>query len=101
MFSPEDIAKLDQLAQLACAAPDEYSILDVAAVGLVEKVWRSSPLEDMHASRRGPSDGEMFAESAALHRVTRDVLATRGRCRPRAVKHSRSRLVTGRKHDPG
>jgi hypothetical protein len=42
MFSPEDIAKLDQLAQLACAAPDEYSILDVAAVGLVEKVWRNS-----------------------------------------------------------
>ena len=76
MFSPEDIAKLDQLAQLACAAPDEYSILDVAAVGLVEKVWRNSPLEDMHASRRGPSDGEMFAESVALHRVARDALAS-------------------------
>jgi hypothetical protein len=76
MFSPENIAKLDQLAQLACGTPDEYSILDVAAVGLVEKVWRNSPLEDMHASRRGPSDGEMFAESVALHRVARDALAS-------------------------
>ncbi len=53
--------------------PDEDTIVSAAAVGLVELVWRNSPLEKMHAGGglrgRGPSDGEMFAESVALHRV--------------------------------
>lgn len=75
MFSAEEVAQLDQLAKFACGPPGEYPILDVAAVSLVEKAWRNSPVEDMHASRRGPSDGEMFAESVALHRVARDALA--------------------------
>lgn len=75
MFSPEEVAQLDQLAKLACGPLGEYPIRDVAAVGLVEKAWRNSPVEDMHASRRGPSDGEMFAESVALRRVARDALA--------------------------
>lgn len=47
------------------------------AVGLVEKAWRNSPVEDMHANRRGPSDGEMSAESVALDRVAADALANR------------------------
>jgi hypothetical protein len=51
--------------------PDEGTIVSAAAVGLVELVWRNSPLEDMHAGGGlrglGPSDGEMFAESVALH----------------------------------
>jgi hypothetical protein len=58
--------------------PDEGTIVSAAAVGLVELVWRNSPLEDMHADGglrgRGPSDGEMFAESVALYRVARDAL---------------------------
>jgi hypothetical protein len=58
--------------------PDEDTILSAAAVGLVELVWRNSPLEDMHAGGglrgRGPSDGEMFAESVALHRVAKAAL---------------------------
>jgi hypothetical protein len=29
--------------------PDEDTIVSAAAVGLVELVWRNSPLEDMHA----------------------------------------------------
>lgn len=53
--------------------PDEDTIVSAAAVGLVELVWRNSPLEAMHAGGglrgRGPSDGEMFAESVALHRA--------------------------------
>ena len=75
MIGRDDIAKLTQFAELAGIAPDPTTILDIAAVGLVEQVWRNSPLEDMHASRRGPSDGEMFAESVALQRVARGVLA--------------------------
>jgi hypothetical protein len=51
--------------------PDEDTIVSAAAVGLVELVWRNSPLEAMHAGGgrrgRGPSDGELFAESVALH----------------------------------
>jgi hypothetical protein len=58
--------------------PGEESILNAAAVGLVEEVWRNSPLEDMHAGGgmrgRGPSDGAMFAESVALQRVANTVL---------------------------
>jgi hypothetical protein len=58
--------------------PDEDTILSAAAVGLVELVWRNSPLEEMHAGGglrgRGPSDGEMFAESVALHRVAKAAL---------------------------
>lgn len=58
--------------------PDEDTIVSAAAVGLVETVWRNSPLEDMHAGGglrgRGPSDGEMFAESVALHRVAKAAL---------------------------
>jgi hypothetical protein len=53
--------------------PDAESVRNAAAVGMVELVWRNSPLENMHAGggRRGlgPSDGEMFAESVALQRV--------------------------------
>jgi hypothetical protein len=53
--------------------PDEDTIVSAAAVGLVELVWRNSPLEAMQAGGglrgRGPSDGEMFAESVALHRA--------------------------------
>jgi hypothetical protein len=53
--------------------PDEDTIVSAAAVGLVELVWRNSPLEAMHAGGglrgRGPSDGELFAESVALHRA--------------------------------
>lgn len=43
------------------------AIVNAMAVGLVLEVWRNSPVEDMHASRRGPSDAAMFAESTALH----------------------------------
>lgn len=31
------------------------------------EIWRNGPVEDMHASRRGPSDAAMFAESTELH----------------------------------
>lgn len=44
-------------------------MLSATAVGLVIEVWRSSPVENMHASQRGPSDAAMFAESTALHTV--------------------------------
>lgn len=37
------------------------------AVGLVIYVWRNGPVENMHASKRGPTDAMMFAESTSLH----------------------------------
>lgn len=49
------------------------------AVGLVIEVWRNSPVEDMHASRRGPSDAAMFAESTALHNKALVALTTANR----------------------
>ncbi|MDX3003491.1 hypothetical protein PWY87_17525 [Kribbella solani] len=35
-------------------------------MGLVILVWRNSPVEDMHAGRRGPDDAAMFATSTEL-----------------------------------
>src|SRR5205814_4016509 len=46
---------------------DDQSVVSAMAVGLVIEVWRNGPVEDMHSSRRGPSDAAMFAESTALH----------------------------------
>jgi hypothetical protein len=46
---------------------DSDSIVHAMAVGLVIEAWRNGLVEDMHASRRGPSDAAMFAESTALH----------------------------------
>jgi hypothetical protein len=54
--------------------PDGESINEAAALGMVIEVWRNSPLENMHSGKRGPSDGEMFAESVALQRLAREVL---------------------------
>ncbi|WHT16649.1 hypothetical protein N8J89_26360 [Crossiella sp. CA-258035] len=45
---------------------DEATV-NAMAVGLVIEVWRNSPVENMHAGKRGPSDAAMFAESTALH----------------------------------
>jgi hypothetical protein len=51
--------------QVGIAGPD--AMLSAAAVGLVTEVWRNSPVENMHAGRRGPSDAAMLAESTSLH----------------------------------
>ena len=47
------------------AGPD--AMVSAAAAGIVIEVRPKSPVENMHASRRGPSDAAMFAESTALH----------------------------------
>ncbi|MFE9244970.1 hypothetical protein [Nocardiopsis sp. NPDC006938] len=58
---------------------EENGILDgeahakAKAVGLVIEVWRNGPVENIHASRRGPSDAAMFAESTTLHARALDV----------------------------
>lgn len=49
------------------------------AVGLVIEVWRNGPVENMHASRRGPSDAAMFAESTTLHARALDVIRAEDR----------------------
>jgi len=41
--------------------------VNAMAVGLVIEVWRNGPVEEMHASGRGPRDAAMFAEFTALH----------------------------------
>ena len=43
------------------------AVVSAMAVGLVINVWRNGPVEDMHASKRGPTDAVMFAESTSLH----------------------------------
>lgn len=55
----------EQCRKAGIIGPDATA--SASAVGLVIEVWRNSPVENMHASRRGPSDAAMFAESTALH----------------------------------
>jgi hypothetical protein len=43
-----------QLAKLPTLAEDLPALLNVAAVGITLQAWRNSPLEDAHASSRGP-----------------------------------------------
>lgn len=45
---------------------DESGIRALASSGLVEFLWRNGPVEDAHASRRGPSDGQMMTMSIEL-----------------------------------
>ena len=72
---PSNCAVLSQAADMhverceRAGVTNRGELLSAAAVGLVVQVWRTSPLEEMHASRRGPSDAAMFAESTALHEV--------------------------------
>ncbi|KUL40543.1 hypothetical protein [Actinoplanes awajinensis] len=58
----------------------DEAMLSAAAVGLVIDVWRNGPVEDMHASRRGPSDAAMFAESTELHSAAVAALTSDDRC---------------------
>jgi hypothetical protein len=58
-------AHAQRCREAGIVGPD--AMVSAAAVGLVIEVWRNSPVENMHASRRGPSDAAMFAESTALH----------------------------------
>lgn len=58
---------------------DPDAVVSAMAVGLVIEVWRNSPVEDMHASQRGPSDAAMFAESTALHDKALVALTTANR----------------------
>ena len=55
----------ERCAAVGIAGTD--GMLNATAVGLVIDVWRNGPVEDMHASKRGPSDAAMFAESTELH----------------------------------
>ncbi|MEV0168976.1 hypothetical protein [Nonomuraea fuscirosea] len=71
--APKNCQLLVDLDELHLQRCEEAGIVDVdaignaMAVGLVIEVWRNSPVEDMHAGRRGLDDAAMFAESTALH----------------------------------
>ena len=70
--APENCALLGQLdphsaaraRQVGVAAAE--AVIEAMAVGVVVVVWRNSPVEDMHAGRRGPDDAAMFATSTEL-----------------------------------
>ncbi|MEV5501611.1 hypothetical protein AB0M50_40075 [Nonomuraea fuscirosea] len=64
------LVDLDELHRQRCEEAgivDVDAIVNAMAVGLVIEVWRNSPVEDMHAGRRGLDDAAMFAESTALY----------------------------------
>ncbi|WP_413100730.1 hypothetical protein [Streptomyces sp. Inha503] len=74
-----DIAEMtDQLVAVleyfGVDANDTELLVSAAAVGLVADAWRDGPLDAIHAVDRGPSDGEMFAQSVDLYRRARVAL---------------------------
>ncbi|MER5563640.1 hypothetical protein ABT071_34170 [Streptomyces sp. NPDC002506] len=56
------------LAHFGINVSDMDTLVSAAAVGLVFDAWREGPMEDIHASDAGPSDGEIFAQSVDLYR---------------------------------
>ncbi|MEU8545168.1 hypothetical protein AB0C52_35085 [Streptomyces sp. NPDC048717] len=62
------------LVHLGIDTNDVDTILNAAAVGLVVDAWRNGPLDAIHASSGGPSDGEIFAQSVDLYRRAREAL---------------------------
>ncbi|MDX2974693.1 hypothetical protein [Kribbella solani] len=72
MGPSENCALLTQLEPHCAGLRREHRIegidaaIEASAVGLVILVWRNSPVEDMHAGRRGPDDAAMFATSTEL-----------------------------------
>jgi hypothetical protein len=48
---------------IAC---DRNSLISAAACGLVERVWRNSPVEEAHGFLRGPSDGERYCPAGTV-----------------------------------
>ena len=57
------VASLHRDRCVEAGITDQNAVVNAMAVGLVEEIWRNGPVEDMHSSRRGPSDAAMFAES--------------------------------------
>ncbi|QPL95362.1 hypothetical protein I3J15_21245 [Streptomyces clavuligerus] len=62
------------LTHLGVDLEDPEALLSAAAVGLVAEAWRDGPLDAIHASGNGPSDGEIFAQSVDLYRRARAAL---------------------------
>lgn len=56
---------------------DPETLRSVAALGLINRLWRSSgTIEGAHSSGRGPYDGEMMMEAVTLYRVATGILAS-------------------------
>lgn len=72
---PEMIKELPSLLRHLGIDPDDSeTVLSAAAVGLVREAWRDGPLDTIHASDNGPSDGDIFAQSVDLYRRARAAL---------------------------
>ena len=80
----------ERCAEVGITVPD--GVVPAMAVGLVIEVWRNGPVEAMHASRRGPTDAAMFAESTALHNEA--VVVREGRAEARWQIVGRARTIT-------
>ena len=78
--SPENCELLTRLEPQCAELCRENGIqspdatIEASAVGVVILVWRNSPIEDMHAGRRGPGDAAMFATSTELQLVAAEAL---------------------------
>lgn len=53
-----------------CLAPDDGTIPDLAAIGVMNGAWRNSPLEDWHAEGR-IGDADMFRTNVATTKLVR------------------------------
>ncbi|GGR25480.1 hypothetical protein GCM10010497_29480 [Streptomyces cinereoruber] len=73
------------LAHFGVDANDTDVLVSAAAVGLVADAWRDGPLDEIHATDGGPSDGEIFAQSVDLYRRAREALVAAREDGPEAL----------------
>ncbi|WP_430479767.1 hypothetical protein ACQZM9_26600 [Streptomyces sp. P11-1] len=73
------------LAHFGVDANDTDVLVSTAAVGLVVDAWREGPLDEIHSTDTGPSDGEIFAQSVDLYRRARAALVAARENGPEAL----------------
>ncbi|MHB1928496.1 MAG: hypothetical protein ACYCUG_03550 [Acidimicrobiales bacterium] len=74
-----DLTDPDLLAEVSQRVAECYGradLVSIASVGITQRVWRNTPVEDAHAGSglARISDGEMFAANVAVTRLVADHL---------------------------
>ncbi|MBC3842129.1 hypothetical protein GXW82_23750 [Streptacidiphilus sp. 4-A2] len=76
---------VDVLARFGIDADDSDSLVCAAAVGLVTEAWLDEPLDEIRAARKGPSAGEVLAQSVDLYRIARESFMAAKNAGPEAL----------------
>lgn len=76
---------VDLLAHRGVDTDDSETLVSAAAVGLVTEAFLNAPLDEIRAAGKGPSAGEVLAQSLDLYRIARECLAAAKDTGPEAL----------------